>query len=102
MVHSEHSHISYVSLAKPPSNNLWKSIKQNFLLLFIVSGRPAAKIILVNNLPTFLPTFLHHPTNARSVYMCMKITFHNDLFQFREPSLLQASNEILVSGFIGV
>ena len=37
VVHSEHSHISYVSLAKPPSNNLWKSIKQNFHKIYCYS-----------------------------------------------------------------
>ena len=71
---------------------------------------PAAKFILVNN----LPTFLHHPViddivyghlymipRTHSAFMCMESKFHNGLLQFREPSLLQASNGILVSGFAG-
>ena len=60
-------------------------------------------LLLVNNLPAFLCIVarMRYVPQFLCGSMCMESKFHNGILQVREPSLLQASDGMLVSGYAG-
>lgn len=70
---------------------------------FIRASADVCLLLPVNNLPAFLCIVvrMRYVLQFLCGSMCMESNFYNGILQVREPSLLQASDEMLVSGYAG-